>query len=138
MFLVSHHFICNSLITYSPVYPKADQFIGKTDAEAETPILWPPDAYLFSTSISSLMRYLCSDHFPLKKKSDCLFSYCWTSVFFVHVGYESFCQICVFIYFYYLFIYFCSGFCHTLTWISHGFTCIPHPDQDGGYRYVFL
>ena len=38
----------------------------------------------------------------------------------------------------YLFIYFiswrlitlqyCSGFCHTLTRISHGFTCIPHPD----------
>ena len=23
---------------------------------------------------------------------------------------------------------YCSGFCHTLTWISHGFTCIPHPD----------
>ena len=22
-----------------------------------------------------------------------------------------------------------SGFCHTLTWISHGFTCIPHPDS---------
>ena len=22
----------------------------------------------------------------------------------------------------------CSGFCHTLTWISHGFICIPHPD----------
>ena len=39
---------------------------------------------------------------------------------------------------FYLFIFFiswrlitlqyCSGFCHTLTWISHGFTCIPHPD----------
>ena len=30
-----------------PVYPKRDQswtFIGKIDAEAETPILWPPDA----------------------------------------------------------------------------------------------
>ena len=29
-----------------PVHPKADQswvFIGRTDAEAETPILWPPD-----------------------------------------------------------------------------------------------
>ena len=28
-----------------PVYPKGDQswvFIGRTDAEAETPILWPP------------------------------------------------------------------------------------------------
>ena len=20
-----------------------------------------------------------------------------------------------------------SGFCHTLTWINHGFTCVPHP-----------
>ena len=40
--------------------------------------------------------------------------------------------------FIYLFIYFiswrpitlpyCSGFCHTLTWISHGFTCVPHPE----------
>ena len=30
-----------------PVYPKGGQsgiFIGRTDAEAETPILWPPDA----------------------------------------------------------------------------------------------
>ena len=44
-------------------------------------------------------------------------------------------------FFFYLFIFsfiftswrlitlqYCSGFCHTLTWISHGFTCIPHPD----------
>ena len=23
---------------------------------------------------------------------------------------------------------YCSGFCHTLTGISHGFTCIPPPD----------
>ena len=30
-----------------PVHPKGDQswvFIGRTDAEAETPMLWPPDA----------------------------------------------------------------------------------------------
>ena len=30
-----------------PVHPKGDKswvFIGRTDAEAETPILWPPDA----------------------------------------------------------------------------------------------
>ena len=30
-----------------PVHPKGNQlriFIGRTDAEAETPILWPPDA----------------------------------------------------------------------------------------------
>ena len=32
-----------------PVHPKGDQswvFIGRTDAKAETPILWPPDAKL--------------------------------------------------------------------------------------------
>ena len=23
---------------------------------------------------------------------------------------------------------YCSGFCHTFTWISHGFTCAPHPE----------
>ena len=30
-----------------PVHPQGDQswvFIGRTDVEAETPILWPPDA----------------------------------------------------------------------------------------------
>ena len=30
-----------------PIHPKGDQswmFIGRTDAKAETPILWPPDA----------------------------------------------------------------------------------------------
>ena len=30
-----------------PVHPKGDQswvFIGRTDADAEAPILWPPDA----------------------------------------------------------------------------------------------
>ena len=27
-----------------PVHPKGDQSIGRTDAEAKTPILWPPDA----------------------------------------------------------------------------------------------
>ena len=32
---------------YQPVHPKGDQswvFIGRTDAEAETTVLWPPDA----------------------------------------------------------------------------------------------
>ena len=23
---------------------------------------------------------------------------------------------------------YCSGFCHTLTWISHGCICVPHPE----------
>ena len=38
------HLDCKEI---QPVHPKGDQswvFIGRTDAEAETPILWPPDA----------------------------------------------------------------------------------------------
>ena len=34
-------------LDFQPVHPKGDQswvFIGKTDVEAETPILWPLDA----------------------------------------------------------------------------------------------
>ena len=32
---------------FQPVHPNGDQswvFIGRTDAESEAPILWPPDA----------------------------------------------------------------------------------------------
>ena len=47
-----------------------------------------------------------------------------------------FCFLLLFL-FYFPFIFiswrlitlqYCSGFCHTLTWISHGFTCVPHPN----------
>ena len=35
-------------------------------------------------------------------------------------------------FFFYLFYFFsffiCGGFCHTLKWKSHEFTCVPHPD----------
>ena len=41
----------------------------------------------------------------------------------------------IFIFFYFfkiswriITLQYCSGFCHTLTWTSLGYTCIPHPD----------
>ena len=37
-----------------PVHPKGDQswvFIRRTDVEAETPILWPPDAKTFDLDL---------------------------------------------------------------------------------------
>jgi len=43
---IQHLYLCFSkLLEIHPVHPKGDQswvFIGRTDAEAETPILWPP------------------------------------------------------------------------------------------------
>ena len=40
--------------TIQPVHPKGDQscmFIGSTNDEAETPILWPPDADSFEKTL---------------------------------------------------------------------------------------
>ena len=35
----------------------------------------------------------------------------------------------VFSFFFFIIIsFYCSGFCHTLKWNSHGCTCVPHPD----------
>ena len=45
--LFLHIFSNFFFIKYWPVHPKGNQswiFIGRNDAEAETPILWPPDA----------------------------------------------------------------------------------------------
>ena len=50
---------------------------------------------------------------------------------------SQFLDFLFFLFFFFSFIFiswrlitlqYCSGFCHTLTWISHGFTCVPHPD----------
>ena len=41
---------------------------------------------------------------------------------------------CVSVFFFFYFnwrlitLQYCGGFCHTFTWISHGCTCVPHPD----------
>ena len=42
-----------------PVHPNGDRswvFIGRTDAEAETPILWPPDYVKFKNKIKFKKR----------------------------------------------------------------------------------
>ena len=36
-------------------------------------------------------------------------------------------DIIFFSFFFSIFFQYCSGFCHTLTWVSHGCTCVPHP-----------
>ena len=41
----------------------------------------------------------------------------------------SFCLfVCFLISWRLITLQYCSGFCHILKWISHGFTCVPHPD----------
>ena len=63
----------------------------------------------------------------------------WKRLFFFFFHLFIFLVMPFVLFFIYLFLFiftswrlitlqYCSGFCHTLTWISHGFTCIPHPD----------
>ena len=69
-----------------------------------------------------------TDWFQIEKgvRKGCILSPCLFNFFFL-----------IFLFFFFPFIFiswrpitlqYCSGFCHTLTWISHGFTCVPHPD----------
>ena len=53
-----------------------------------------------------------------------LLIYCWVNVFlnvFYFLNYTNF-FLCLF---YFTILYW---FCHTLTWIHHGCTCVPHPE----------
>ena len=53
----------------------------------------------------------------------------------VSLGLLSFSYKFIYLFFSFIFIswrlitlHYYTGFCHTLTWISHGFTCVPHPE----------
>ena len=57
-------------------------------------------------------------------KSPSPFPYFFFFLLFIYLFIFSF----IFISWRLITLQYCSGFCHTLTWISHVFTCIPHPD----------
>ena len=65
--------------------------------------------------------------YPFSRGSSCLRKWtgvsCITGRFFFFLNY-----IYLFIYWRLITLQYCSEFCHTLKWISHGFTCILHPD----------
>ena len=78
-----------------------------------------------STSTCS-KSYICSR--LLEKPYTILIDYTLTILIFIDkvmtlVFFFSF----IFISWRLITLQYCSGFCHTLTWISHGFTCVPHP-----------
>ena len=61
---------------------------------------------------------VCLDHcvrLPPVMNSQCHGNHKWWLMFFKNT------------YFFLNFI--CGGFCHTLKWNSHGFTCVPHPNS---------
>ena len=88
---------------------------------------------LISKPILFLLQKVASQHFSYISFYASFFWYLFISLSLIL--YYSFLKnrnhISLFIYFIswrLITLQYCSGFCHTLTWISHGFTCIPHPD----------
>ena len=53
----------------------------------------------------------------------------WRVFCFCFCFFNSFFFSLIFISWRLITLQYCSGFCHTLTWISHGFSCIPHPNR---------
>ena len=65
--------------------------------------------------------------FPGTGLGKSLFGFLHT-LFFLTIWNSLFLFLFIFISWRLITLHYCSGFCHTLTWTSHGFTCVPHPD----------
>ena len=50
---------------------------------------------------------------------------CWS---WVELASVSLCSFFLFFNWRLITLQHCGGFCHTFTWISHGCTCVPHPE----------
>ena len=84
-----------------------------------------PSAHVQSTHLSNWVS--CRQHID----GSC-FCFLIDVIFLIHL-------VTLCLSFFFFFIYFiswrlitskhCSGFCHTLTWVSHGVTCILHPER---------
>ena len=95
--------------------------------------------HLFRTKFLYFSHFPCS---PLSITAFYIASFAWEKpslplsspllIFFIFLS-SSFSYLPPSLYFFafetfFYYFFYCSGFCHTLKWNSHGFTCIPHPD----------
>ena len=78
----------------------------------------PLQAFFFKQAFLKVYTVMPKMAFSTEQLSCCL------SFFLSFLHFFSF----IFISWRLITLQYCSGFCHTLTWISHGFTCVPHPD----------
>ena len=101
--------------TFLPTY--AILFLSKSSWEAASPF----DLVSLSLMLSDVehFSYVYTDHFYVFSEEMSIESFYTLKKFFFPFIFISWRLIT---------LQYCSGFCHTLTWISHGFTCIPHPN----------
>ena len=96
-------------------------------------VMFPP---LFPNNTTENQLWLFSQR-KLALHSLCLLGPLWGYIYIFLSFEKHFLLLLFFILFLWMFFFFliswrlitlqyCSGFCHTLTWISLGYTCIPH------------
>ena len=81
--------------------------------------------------ISILLKFtyfMTHDKFIFMKVSICT----WKGNTFLYFFFSCYKHVCFFSFIYIswrlITLQYCIGFCHTLTWISHEFTCVPNPE----------
>ena len=80
---------------------------------------------LSAASIISFVAIFCFPQSRIQYRKHNAFPFIFMALFyFIKKNFFSFIYISWRI----ITLQYCSGFCHTLIWISHGFTCFPHPD----------
>ena len=60
--------------------------------------------------------------------NDMPFFFALRSLFFFLYNFFFFFYLCIYFNWRLITLQYCSGFCHIFTWISHGCTCVPHPE----------
>ena len=114
-FLVSKEL---SRIFSSATFQKHQFFGSQPSLSSNTHIhTWPlekPQLWLYGQFVSNVMSLL---FIYLFFSLNCLLSFFFPLIFsFIFISWRL------------ITLQYCSGFCHTLTRISNGFTCVPHPD----------
>ena len=94
---------------YCPIHQLSDVFLTWLSVHTKEQI-W----FLFYCLF--VMRSLSSAEREVKGFRQQIFFFCFFFFPFIFISWRL------------ITLQYCSGFCHTLTWISHGFTCVPHPD----------
>ena len=127
----NHLILCHPLLLLPSIFPSIRVFSNESVLCIRWPKYW---SFSFSISLSNEYLGLISlriDWLDLLAVQGTLksllqhhsskASILWCSAFFFFFSF-------IFISWRLITLQYCSGFCHTLIWISHGFTYIPHPD----------
>ena len=126
--------LCCSGLSSQPVFQKDKIHVCvfgiRTDLGLNPELILAPGKATFSLQAALSLKRLGTACGPKRTWKDTKIYICVAFLSFEYLN------VSMDFYLFFKFIYFkwrlttlqyCSGFCHTLIWISHGFTCVPHP-----------